>query len=361
VEAVRQGDAIVLLLWDTTPDDTLLDSAAKGELNTAEGLERVTRRMLTDPRAKDGIDEFVSQWLRFDRVTTASRERRLYPLFSRELAKSMTEESKRFIGDLVWNDRNFMQAFTANYSFINSDLAAVYKMPPPAATSTASNFRLNPSERDCWDRPCSSRFRVSRMKRHRQGADSSCANSSCASRCRLRRQGSIPISPLSRSRAGHQSRTHGDARHQPDVRGMPQADRSDRLRFRKFDAIGMRREKHDLLFYPNLRGVAGRRAQPKKVQLDLDTNGSVAGIAGSEFNNPRQLGEILAKTPQCQECLVKQVFRYMAGRQDTPADRQLLKQATEAFRKSEYRFKELMVALVRLRESEPTEGWQCRK
>jgi hypothetical protein len=79
----------------------------------------------------------------------------------------------------------------------------------------------------------------------------------------------------------------------------------------------------------------------------------VAGIAGSEFNNPRQLGEILAKTPQCQECLVKQVFRYMAGRQDTPADRQLLKQATEAFRKSEYRFKELMVALVRLRESEP--------
>src|SRR5678815_1982106 len=90
-------------LWDTTPDDTLLDSAAKGELNTAEGLERVTRRMLTDPRAKDGIDEFVSQWLRFDRVTTASRERRLYPLFSRELAKSMSEESKRFIGALVWN------------------------------------------------------------------------------------------------------------------------------------------------------------------------------------------------------------------------------------------------------------------
>jgi hypothetical protein len=67
----------------------------------------VTRRMLDDPRARDGVDEFVSEWLRFDRVMTASRERRIYPLFNRELAKSMTEESRRFIGDLVWNDRNF--------------------------------------------------------------------------------------------------------------------------------------------------------------------------------------------------------------------------------------------------------------
>ncbi len=120
-------------LWDTAPNDALLDSAAKGELNSGEGVERAIRRMFADPRAKDGVDEFVSQWLRFDRVTSASRERRLYPLFSRELAKAMTEESKRFIGDLVWNDRNFMQAFTANYSFINSDLAAVYKVPPPSS------------------------------------------------------------------------------------------------------------------------------------------------------------------------------------------------------------------------------------
>src|SRR5439155_12299637 len=104
--------------------DALLDRAAGGDLNTAEGIERVTRRMLDDPRARDGVDEFVSEWLRFDRAMTASRERRIYPLFSRELAKAMTEESRRFVGDLVWNDRNFMEAFTAKYSFINSDLAA---------------------------------------------------------------------------------------------------------------------------------------------------------------------------------------------------------------------------------------------
>ena len=63
-----------------------------------------------------------------------------------------------------------------------------------------------------------------------------------------------------------------------------------------------------------------------------------------------ELGGILAKTPQCQECLVKQVFRYMSGRQETPADRPVVAQALEAFRKSDYKFKELMFALVRLKE-----------
>ena len=97
-------------------------------------------------------------------------------------------------------------------------------------------------------------------------------------------------------------------------------------------------------------GVAARRAKPKEIELELDTKGRVAGIQGSEFSSPRELGELLARTAQCQECVVKQVFRYMSGRQDTPADRPVLNQALEAFRKSDYHFKELMVALVKLRE-----------
>jgi hypothetical protein len=38
-------------LWDTMPDDALLASAARGELDTAHGLERIARQMLEDPRA----------------------------------------------------------------------------------------------------------------------------------------------------------------------------------------------------------------------------------------------------------------------------------------------------------------------
>ena len=58
---------------------------------------------------------------------------------------------------------------------------------------------------------------------------------------------------------------------------------------------------------------------------------------GSRIPNlpaPGSLAKSWRRTPQCQECMVKQLFRYMSGRLDTPADRPVLRQALEAFRKS---------------------------
>ena len=49
------------LLWDTMPDRALLDAAAKGELRTPDGIERVARAMLQNPRARQAADEFFSQ------------------------------------------------------------------------------------------------------------------------------------------------------------------------------------------------------------------------------------------------------------------------------------------------------------
>ncbi len=88
--------------------------------------------MLTDPRAQQALNEFVSQWLRFDRLLTAGKDRRRYPGFNRETAFAMTEEARTFVSDLVWNERDFTQIFTADYSFANADIAAIYGVPAPA-------------------------------------------------------------------------------------------------------------------------------------------------------------------------------------------------------------------------------------
>ena len=88
----------------------------------------------------------LPQWLRFDRILTSSRDRRRYPKFSRETAVAMTEEARQFIADLVWNNRNFMGAFTANYGFVNADLASIYGVPAPAQEFVRTDFPLE-SER----------------------------------------------------------------------------------------------------------------------------------------------------------------------------------------------------------------------
>ena len=86
------------------------------------------------------------------------------------------------------------------------------------------------------------------------------------------------------------------------------------------------------------------------MDLDIDPTGYVAGIPDSQFSAPAELGAVLAKSAQCQECMVKQYFRYTAGRLETPADRPAIRKILEDFRKSQFRFKELIVSLVRLRE-----------
>ncbi len=119
-------------LWDTMPNAELIASAEKGELATKDNIEKVARRMLDQPRAHEALDEFTSQWLRFDRLLTASKDRRKFPLYTRETALAMTEEARAFVSDLVWNGRNFMTAFTADYGYVGPELAGIYGVPAPA-------------------------------------------------------------------------------------------------------------------------------------------------------------------------------------------------------------------------------------
>ena len=132
VEAVRHGQPTLVRSVGQHAGCGTDERRSPRRACDASGFEKMARRMLLDPRAHQALDEYVSQWLRFDRILTSSRDRRRYPKFSRETAVAMTEEARQFVGDLVWNDRNFMDAFTANYGFVNADLAAIYGVPAPA-------------------------------------------------------------------------------------------------------------------------------------------------------------------------------------------------------------------------------------
>jgi len=86
------------------------------------------------------------------------------------------------------------------------------------------------------------------------------------------------------------------------------------------------------------------------VELELDTTGQVAGIPNSAFSTPKELGAVLAASPQCQECVVKQYFRYVSGRAETPADRPLLRTVLDDFRRSGFQFQEMIISMMRARD-----------
>jgi hypothetical protein len=337
-------------LWDTMPDAALLASAARNELNSSQAVEAAARRMLDDPRAKQALDEFVAQWLRFDRLLTAGKDRRRFPGFNRETAFAMTEEARTFIADLVWNDRDFTQIFTADYSFANADLAAIYGVTAPAKEFDRIQFPANSERAGLLGQTL---FLALTAKPDE--------TSLTARGLYVREQ--FLCQHVAEPPPGVNTNL-------PDVtEAKPQTNR-DRLRehvtnpscatchnlidpigygFEKFDAIGARRDTFKLRIVGAYDG-GHNTAPPKTIELPLDTTGYVAGLPDSKFNNPRELGALLARSPNCQECITRQYFRYTAGRLEMAADRALLRQVNAAFKQSQFRFKELMIALVRNQE-----------
>jgi len=115
-------------LWSSTPDDELLELAAKSRLSQPDVLAKQVRRMLADPRAKSLIDDFAFQWLNLAKLDEITPDGRLFPQASglldpRALFK---EELRLFIDSVLRSDRSVTELLTADYTFLNERLAMHY-------------------------------------------------------------------------------------------------------------------------------------------------------------------------------------------------------------------------------------------
>ena len=343
----RGGDArpyeiasrLSYFLWDTMPDAALFRAAASGHLDSAA----TARRMLDDPRAKQSVDEFVTQWLRFDRVLNTVKDRASFPMFNPELAAAMTEETRLLVADAVWNDRNFMTVFKSDYGFLNSDLANLYKFPAPPGEFQRVQF---PADTDRGGLLGEATFLALTSK----PSDTSPTARGLFVREQFLCQ-HVPdpppgvnsnLPPVSESKP--QTNRDRLAAHltSPSCAGCHRLIDPIGFGLEKFDAVGAHRDKQLLTFRPGRK----EKKETTTALLDLDTSGEIAGIQNSAFHSPKELGRVLADSSECQQCVVKQLFRFAFGRMETVADRPLIASAFDRFRTSQFRFKELMIALA---------------
>jgi len=138
-EGVRPGESYELgdvelasrlsfFLWGTPPDDELLRVARDGDLTDDDELERQTRRMLADPRADALGTRFAAQWLRLQDLYKVRPDPNFFPNFDETLADAMRHETELFFNHLVQDDRDALELFNANYTFVNERLANHYGM-----------------------------------------------------------------------------------------------------------------------------------------------------------------------------------------------------------------------------------------
>jgi hypothetical protein len=341
-------------LWDTMPSNELRAMAEAGTLGTAAQVEAAARKMLQDPRAHTSMDEFLAQWLRFDRALTATRERRLFADFNPELAAAMTEETRQLFSYLVWQGKDFREFFSADYTFPSSALAALYDMPQPneefarvpypedsgragvlgqgtILTLTSTPSDTSPTGRGVFIRE---HFLCQVVPPPPPGVNTTLPEVTEAK----------PLTNRQRLAVHLNSAPCQSCHRLIDPIGVG---------FEQYDAIGRHRDKLTLEFGKGGEEESADEKDKVTVSLDLDTTAHVTGIDNSDFSTPKELGKILANDPTCQRCVVKQLFRYAMGREEKAGDQVAIDTMLSQFQSTGFQFRELMIALVK---SEPFMG-----
>ena len=138
------------MLWNSMPDDELFAAAEADALRTKDQIKAQAVRMIEDDKARDVIRNFHTQWLMLTHLDSVTKDTGVYPTFRGSLRPLWKEEIQAFIEHVIMEgDGSLQTLLTADYSFMNEELAAFYG-DDVLDSVTGSEFRqvqLDPARR----------------------------------------------------------------------------------------------------------------------------------------------------------------------------------------------------------------------
>jgi hypothetical protein len=129
ISDVDLASRLSFFLWGGPPDTTLISLAQRNKLSEPATLRAQVKRMIADPQGDALATRFADQWLRLQDIDKVHPDALQYPDFHEQLADEMREETEQFFLHLVRDNRSMLDLFTANYTYINEDLANHYGIP----------------------------------------------------------------------------------------------------------------------------------------------------------------------------------------------------------------------------------------
>jgi len=132
---------LATLLWNSAPDASLLQDAQRDRLSDPATLERQIRRMLADDRAQALVSRFFFPWLELDKLGKSDPDKKYFPDYDVSLRDSLAKETELFLLSQVLEDRDPIELWSANYTFLNEQLARHYDIPNAIAEIRGSQFR----------------------------------------------------------------------------------------------------------------------------------------------------------------------------------------------------------------------------
>jgi hypothetical protein len=304
IAASRQGESAELgpfelasrlsyLVWQSMPDDALLDRAEKGGLSTPDDLAEELERLLGDPRAKDGIGTFVSELYRLDVVMTRDKDPNAFPSWQPDLQQALVDESVTFASKVILEgDGNLATLLLAPYSYLNEQLAAHYgiagitgpelrKVDTPGRFGLLSHAGFLSGHAGPADGALSTPIRRGQIVRERVLCQP------------IQPPMVVPIPPDSAAGTTTRQRLEEHTQNAACATCHKLMDPIG-LAFEKFDAVG--------------------RARSTDHGLPIDTSGTLVGLGDAlDFRGPEDMLQRIAESDRARDCMATNLLRYMLG------------------------------------------------
>jgi hypothetical protein len=324
LDGYSKASRISFLLWDSAPDDELIQTATNGSLHQDAVLKTQVARMIASPKLKDGAKAFFSDMLQFEHFDSLTKDGMTYPKFSQKVADSAREQTMQTVLDLVVDqNRDYRDIFTSNDTFMNRALAPVYKVPYLSKQEWTKYTFPEEAERS------GILTQISFLSLFSHPAASSPTKRGIKVK-EIFMCSPTPEPPADVDFSKVQALDKGTVR----TRLLAHQENAGCAICHKLsDPPGLALEHFD--------GIGQMRKLENGIPIDV-----TAEINGVKFTGAKGLGQLLREDKRVPECLVRNVYAYGIGRPTTFRDEDFLINETKAFVEDGYRFKDLLANLA---------------
>ncbi len=122
----EMASKLSFLLRNTTPDDALLDAAAAGELDTANGVLARATTMLDEESAQAVLGRYHAELFGIDRYLQIDKNRTAFPTYDTTLNAELVQADQLFFDRIFSTGQGMRAIFTSTLAFVSSASAGFY-------------------------------------------------------------------------------------------------------------------------------------------------------------------------------------------------------------------------------------------
>ncbi len=118
-------------LWNTMPDQRLLELAAENRLSDPQVVRSEVQRMLADEKSLMFARQFSDQWLDLGGVDRIAVNPEFFPDFDNSIKEDMRREPQHYFAEVLRNNLSALTLLDSNFVVINQALAHHYGIDGP--------------------------------------------------------------------------------------------------------------------------------------------------------------------------------------------------------------------------------------